>query len=1115
MVSFANASTKILTAQTSGLSGPSDVAVDSSGNLYIADYFNNRVLKETLANGTYTQSVIPSTQLNAPAGVAVDGSGNVFIADSGNNRVLEETLSQGSYTESTIGSGMNIPFGVSLDAYGNLYVGDSGNNRILLETLSGGSYTQSTLIPYVAQPFGVVVDTAGNLYIAERGMNDVLKETPVSGGYTQSVITSNVVAPYKVMVDGNGTVYVADTYHNRILTETWNSGASSYLESTMIDLSDPMGLAEDASGNIYIASYGYDAIVKVQTTPPNFGALAVNANTPTLFTLTFVFNSAGSIGPPAVLTMGAPGLDFQDANTGTCTTNAVGYSYNPGDVCSEDVNFQPLFPGVRNGAVELQDIFGDPVVTTYITGVGLGADLAFFPPVRTVVTEGQSLDDPVGLALDGNNSVYIASYANSQVLVTQMSNGDYQTPFSIGIDLVNPTGVAVDGAGNVSIAEIFGAQLVEESLANGNYTQNVIVSGLNDPADVAVDGVGNLYVTESNFGTALVETPSSSGYTQSVITHDLTAPYGIAVDGAGNVYIADSSLGQVVKETPSGGTYSESIIASGLSMPSGVALDAAGDVYITNNGHSVVQMLPWDGTTYGSLLNVVTTPYRPNGLAFDAGGNLYLSEGDAAIVLKENFSQTPPLDFGTVGVGQTSSSQTVVVANTGNSTLTFTTISITGNFNLQTDCSTQTPLAPGGTCSLNVTFTPTASAYETGTMEVASTVNPAGTSISLSGTGQAVATRLAFGASIPTPIANGGNLGTVTVNVLDGSGNLVTGSTATVALQITGPAGFTTYNTSTSAVSGVASFNLTTLALTVAGNYTISASSSGLTSAQASFTVSPAAATALAFGATIPSTVTNGGNLGTLTVDVVDGSGGTVTGSAATVALQITGPAGFTTYNASTSAVSGVASFDLTTLALTVAGNYTITASSTGLTSAQASFTVSPPASFGLSPASNTLTVASGASGTVNVTITPTGGFTGDIALSCSNLPAYASCSFSPDSLQADGSNGSLTSVLTISTNASLIASNGRSKVPLVFACWSATGLFGLLLFPAVKRGGKRLSPIAGAVLLLALLIVLPGCGAIRHTTSAQQTPPGTYSVTLNATSGGNTASGVLTLNVN
>jgi sugar lactone lactonase YvrE len=1015
MVQFANASRWIFTGQSNGLNSPYDVAIDSSGNLYIADYGNNRVLKETLSNGTYTQTVVTTSQLSGPAGVAVDSSGNVYIADSANNRVLKEAPTGGSYSETTIGSGMATPFGVAVDGYGNLYVADSDNGRILLETPSGETYTQSALVTDLFQPFGVAVDATGNLYIAGRGMNQVLKETPSDGGYLQSVITSNVVAPYKVIVDAVGNVYVADSYDHRILKETWNSGSGVYVETTLLNDGQPMGLALDASGNLYVADYGFDAVAKVQSSPPDFGSIAVGAQ-PTLVTLTFVFNGAGIIGnPPSVVTMGATGEDFQDAATGTCTTNGSSHSYSPSDLCSVDVNFAPMFAGGRYGAVELQDAGGNPLASTYVTGTGLAPRLALVPGVQTTVASDTSagLSNPVGVALDGNSNLYVADWGNSRIIMLPWSDGAYGTAVPIGSTLDAPTGVAVDGAGNVYIAGYDGGTVLKETLAAGNYAQTVIGSGTSLPAGVAVDGAGNVYIADYGTNVALLETFASGVYTQSVISSDLSSPYGIAFDGAGNVYLADSGNNRLVKETLSSGTYSESTILSGLSAPQGVALDGAGDVYFTDTGNNSVAILPWNGSSYGTPLNFGTALQSPQALAFDASGNLYIGDSWNNRVVKEDFSQTPPLDFGTVTVGQTSQTQTVVVANPGTAPLAFTSISVASGFSLQTDCSVDAPLAPGAMCSLHVSFAPSASGPLTGIVELDSTAAPGVTTISLNGVGQTAATQLGFAANIPNPVANGGNLGAVAVEVLDSSGNPVTGSSAAVALQVTGPSGFTTYNTSVNAV-------------------------------------------------------------------------------------------------------AGVASFDLSALALTIAGNYTITASSPDLTSAQGSFVVSPVAAFSLSLASNTLTVASGASGTMNLTISPTGGFTGDISLSCTNLPAYSSCSFNPASVHADGSNGSLSSVLTVSTKADSIAVSMRSKRPLMFACWSGSGLLGLFLFPAVRRRGKgRRLIIASAMLVLGLVIILPGCGSNSHSTPAQQTPPGTYSVTLNATSGGTTHSSVLTLTVN
>jgi hypothetical protein len=112
----------------SGLSLPTGVAVDSSGDVFVADSGNNRVLE--LANGASTQTVLPFSGLSQPWGVAVDSSGDVFVADSGNNRVLE--LANGASTQTVLPfSGLNGPTGVAVDSSGDVFVADSGNNRVL------------------------------------------------------------------------------------------------------------------------------------------------------------------------------------------------------------------------------------------------------------------------------------------------------------------------------------------------------------------------------------------------------------------------------------------------------------------------------------------------------------------------------------------------------------------------------------------------------------------------------------------------------------------------------------------------------------------------------------------------------------------------------------------------------------------------------------------------------------------------------------------------------------------------------------------------------------------------------------------------------------------------
>jgi len=143
------------------------VAVDAAGNVYIADTNNNRVLKETLANGVYTPSTIAdattsvpggATGLHNPAGVAVDAAGDVYIADTSHNRVLKETLANGVYTISTLAdattsvpggtTGLNAPYGVATDAAGDVYIVDSIDVREVLTSAPAPTATPTnTAVP--------------------------------------------------------------------------------------------------------------------------------------------------------------------------------------------------------------------------------------------------------------------------------------------------------------------------------------------------------------------------------------------------------------------------------------------------------------------------------------------------------------------------------------------------------------------------------------------------------------------------------------------------------------------------------------------------------------------------------------------------------------------------------------------------------------------------------------------------------------------------------------------------------------------------------------------------------------------------------------------------------
>jgi hypothetical protein len=157
---------------SSGLNRPASVAVDTAGNLYIADTYNNAIKKWTATNNAMTTLV--SSGLDLPNGVAVDAAGNVYIADTFFNAVKKWTAA--NQTVSTvISSGLIQPHGVAVDASGNIYVTDTFNHVIKKWTVTTSAVT--TILSGLNLPKGVATDEFGNVYIADTSNNQI-KQLP-------------------------------------------------------------------------------------------------------------------------------------------------------------------------------------------------------------------------------------------------------------------------------------------------------------------------------------------------------------------------------------------------------------------------------------------------------------------------------------------------------------------------------------------------------------------------------------------------------------------------------------------------------------------------------------------------------------------------------------------------------------------------------------------------------------------------------------------------------------------------------------------------------------------------------------------------------------------------
>jgi sugar lactone lactonase YvrE len=662
----------------SGLNGPFGIAVDTQGNLYITEdgvgESVNDVIKETLVStpygNTYTPSVLPTSGLNTPYGIAVDTHGNVYIADGDNDRIVKETPSGSSYIQSTVPtSPLSIPMGVAVDTHGNVYIADLGNDRVLKETLSGTGYTESTVVDHLFKtPVGVGVDARGNVYVlgyTQGGYAEdyiVIEETPSPGGYSTSIVSFSPIQ-------------------------------------------NPYGMAVDASGNIYIASPGGDRLEKlVQGGAGAFGPVNVGSTPNFPISLVFTVDTAGTLGNPAVLTQGLPGLDFANANSGSCGNQGKGYVYYAGEACGIDVSFQPQFSGARYGAAVLQDVAGNALASGYVFGSGVGPQISFLPARRVSVDGG--LAHPSGLAVDAKGNVFFAESGSGTVYKDTRSGNSYlRTAVAAGLNI--PIAVAMDGKGNLYV--VAANAVYKETLFAGSYTQSVIVTNVVDPVGIAVDGSGNLYLTSSTTGNVHKETLEAEGsYTASSIGFGIKVPQGVALDGMGNVYVTDPQQGNVYNETlQTDGSYRQTTLAGGLASPESVALDGGGNVYVIGsaNGQVYKEALQADGSYVQTI--AVTGLNGPRGIALDAEGDLYVSLDFTGQLAMIDVVDPPVLSFNRTNVGSISSDspQLVSVSNIGNSALAIPYLesapnpSVTTGFNLgaTTTCPEIGPSGPAGT----------------------------------------------------------------------------------------------------------------------------------------------------------------------------------------------------------------------------------------------------------------------------------------------------------------------------------------------------------------------------------------------------------------------------------
>ena len=316
-VSTVNKDTTAALDSLPSFNNPTGVAVDSAGNIYVADYGNNLIRKispkgvvSTFAGSGYTGSVNATGVLasfNKPADVAVDASGNLYVADSGNNLIrkisssaVTTTLAGGDTLVMANGTGVNAsfddPLGIAADASGNVYVADAGNNAVRMITTAGlvstTAFNDTTSniggnSNLLNNPTGVALDAHHNVFVANYLDNNIMEIINSSGALIHfagdtlgtagnnngPAIAATFYYPNSIAVDAFNNVYVADGVNNQIREITSNGMVSTFAGSgdagaidgtgTAASFNGPAGLAVDAAGNIYVADANNNRIRKI------------------------------------------------------------------------------------------------------------------------------------------------------------------------------------------------------------------------------------------------------------------------------------------------------------------------------------------------------------------------------------------------------------------------------------------------------------------------------------------------------------------------------------------------------------------------------------------------------------------------------------------------------------------------------------------------------------------------------------------------------------------------------------------------------------------------------------------------------------------------------------
>ena len=630
---------------------PSGIAVDAAGNQYVADTSNSTIRKITPAGAVTTLAGTPgvigsadgtglAAQFRNPQGIAIDTAGNLFVADTGNS-IIRKITPAGIVTTLAGAPGMNgsadgsgaaaqfsNPYGIAADTAGNLYVADTINQTIRKITLTGvvttlagtagvtGSADGTGLAAQFRYPQGIAADTAGNLYVVDTNNSTIRKITPagsvttlagtpgVSGSADGSGAAAKFSNPSAITSDTTGNLFVADTNNTTIrkitaggvvTTLAGTPGVAGSADGTGLaaQIRYPQGIAVDTAGNLFVADTGNFTIRKI--TPA--GAVTTLAGTPSV--------SGSADGSGAAAQFNQPyGIAADTA----------------GNLFLADTFNNTIRKITPAGAVTT--LAGTPGVSGRADGSGAAAQF----------------NRPFGITADTAGNLFLADTYNNTIrkitpagAVTTLAGTPGVSGSADGSGLAAqfsyPQGIAADTAGNLFVADTgnFTIRKITPAGVVTTLAGTPVVKGSADgsgaaalffnPIGIAADTAGNVFVadtynhiirkiTSAGLVTTLAGTPGVIGSADgSGSTARFFYPFSIAVDTTGNLFVADTNNNTIRKITSAGVVTTVAGVAGqlgillgnlpgSLSYPQGVGLLANNTLAVTTANSVLKLVLP-------------------------------------------------------------------------------------------------------------------------------------------------------------------------------------------------------------------------------------------------------------------------------------------------------------------------------------------------------------------------------------------------------------------------------------------------------------------------------------------------------------------------------------------